>query len=160
MASCYNALPYIFPWLTAYDPTSWQTAQHLEWVLHGSIIAMVLCRALTLAKPAIAAYITQPLSLLCLLACGQIWFGMPLILLPIALMGAGGAAMLLGRGRRWAVIPLLTAAIMNPVLFLFNTSGCFPQPAPVVSEQVWVTYISTLLLLAPALVLKVSSLRS
>lgn len=160
LASCYNVLPYIFPWLNGYDPQGWQTAQNLEWVLHGSIIALILCRILTLCKPGVAAYFTLPLSLLCLLACGQMWFGSPFILLPIGLMGAGGAAMLLGRGRRWAALPLLTAVIMNAVLFLFNVSGHFPKPAPVVDEQVWVTYICTLLLLAPALFLKATSLRA
>ncbi|MBR2314452.1 MAG: hypothetical protein IKA55_06310 [Akkermansia sp.] len=64
LAACYNALPYIFPWLNSYDPQGWQTAQHLEWVLHGSIIALVLCRILTLSRPAAAAYLTLPLSLL------------------------------------------------------------------------------------------------
>lgn len=160
LASCYNVLPYIFPWLNAYDPQGWQTAQNLEWVLHGSIIALILCRVLTLCKPGLAACFTLPLSLLCLLACGQMWFGQPFILLPIGLMGAAGAAMLLGRGRRWAAIPLLTAVIMNAVVFLFSVSGCFPMSAPVVPEQVWITYICTLLLLAPALFLKATSLRA
>lgn len=161
MASCYNALPCIFPWLNDFNSDSWQTTQHLEWLLHGSIITLILCRLLSRSKHPAAAYATLPLAMLCLLACGQMWFGLSLILLPIGLMAAGGAAMLFGRGRRWAIIPLLTAAIMVPVLFMFSISGYFPQPAPAISEQaVWVTYACTLLLLAPAFFLKASSLRS
>ena len=161
MASCYNALPYIFPWLNAYDPHGWQTAQHLEWTLHGSIIALILCRMLTLSKPAVAAYITLPLSLLCLLICGQMWFGIPFILLPIGLMSAGGSAMLLGRGRRWATIPLLTAVIMNAALFGYNVAIGSPlQTATYPTTVFWITYTCTILLLAPALFLKASSLHS
>ena len=160
LAACYNALPYIFPWLNAYDPQGWQTARHLDWVLHGSIIALILCRVLTLSKPGMAAYLTLPLSLLCLLACGQMWFGIPFILLPIGLMGAGGAAMLLGRGRRWAAIPLLTAGIMNAVLFGYNVAVGHPlQTVTYPETAAWVTYTCTLLLLSPALFLKVASLR-
>lgn len=160
LAACYNALPHIFPWLNSYDPQGWQTAQHLEWVLHGSIIALVLCRILTLSRPAAAAYLTLPLSLLCLLACGQMWFGIPFILLPIGLMGAGGAAMLLGRGRRWAALPLLTAGIMNAVLFGYNVAIEHPfQTVTYPATALWVTYTGTLLLLSPALFLKVASLR-
>ncbi len=161
LAACYNALPYIFPWLNDYNPQVWQTARHLEWGLHGSIIALVLCRVLTLGKPGVAACITLPLSLLCMLVCGQMWFGNPFILLPIGLMGAGGAAMLLGRGRRWAVIPLLTAAIMNAVLFGYNVAIEHPfQTVAYPETATWVTYTCTLLLLAPALYLKISSRRS
>lgn len=160
LAACYNALPYIFPWLSAYDPQGWQTVQHLEWALHCSLIALILCRALTLSKPRMAAYLTLPASLLCLLACGQMWFGIPFILLPVGLMGAGGAAMLLGRGRRWAAIPLLTAVIMNAVLFGHNAAAGQPlQTAPYPATALWATYACTLLLLAPALYLKVASLR-
>lgn len=160
IAGCYNALPYIFPWLNDYDLPSWQTAQHLEWAMHGSIIALILCRMFTLSKPVVAAYVTLPLSLLCLLGCGQMWFGIPFILLPIGLMGAGGTAMLLGNGRRWADIPLLTAAIMNAVLFGSNVAGWHPlQTATYPTTAFWVIYGCTILLLAPALFLKVSSLQ-
>lgn len=160
MASCYNTLSFIFPWLN--EPENWQTAQHLEWVLHGSIIALILCRVFTQSKPAASACITLPLSLLCLLACGQLWFGIPFILLPVGLMGAGGAAMLLGRGRHWAIIPLLTAVIMNGALFGYSTAVVFPviQTAPYPASVTWITYICTLLLLAPALFLKASALRA
>lgn len=159
LAACYNALPYIFPWLNDYDPQVWQTAQHMEWVLHGSLIALILCRVLTLSKPGVAACITLPLSLLGLLVCGQMWFGIPFILLPIGLMGAGGAAMILGRGRRWAAIPLLTAVITNG--FIFTIFGDYQSPpvSPIALDTaVWITYTCTLLLLAPALFLKVTSL--
>ena len=160
LAACYNALPCIFPWLTDYDPQGWQTAQHLEWVLHGSLIALILCRVLTLSKPGAGAYLTLPVSLLCLLACGQMWFGIPFILLPIGLMGAGGAAMLLGRGRRWAALPLLTAVIMNAVLFGYNVAIEHPfQTVAYPETPLWVTYAGTLLFLLPALLLKVTSLR-
>ncbi len=160
LAACYNALPYIFPWLSVYDPQDWQTAQHLEWVLHGSLIALILCRVMTLSKPRMAAYLTLPVSLLCLLACGQMWFSIPFILLPIGLMGAGGATMLLGRGRCWAAIPLLTAVIMNAVLFGHNAAAGHPlQTAPYPATALWATYACTLLLLAPALYLKVASLQ-
>lgn len=160
LAACYNALPYIFPWLNDYDSQGWLTAQHLEWVLHGSIIALILCRVLTVCKPGMAACITLPLSLLSLLACGQMWTGIPFILLPIGLMGAGGAAMLLGRDRRWAAIPLLTAVIMNAVLFGYNVAVGHPlQTVTYPETPLWVTYTCALLLLAPALYLKVASLR-
>lgn len=159
LAACYNALPYIFPWLNDYDPQVRLTAQHMEWVLHGSLIALILCRVLTLSKPGVAACITLSLSLLCLLACGQMWFGIPFILLPIGLMGAGGAAMILGRGRRWAAIPLLTAVIMNAVLFGLNVVIEHPlQTVTYPETPFWATYTCTLLLLAPALFLKVTSL--
>ena len=158
LAACYNALPCIFPWLNDYDPQVRLTAQHLEWVLHGSLIALILCRVLTLSKPGVGAYLTLPVSLLCLLACGQIWFGIPFILLPIGLMGAGGAAMLLGRGRRWAALPLLTAAIMNAVLFGYYAAIGDPfQTVAYPETALWITYTGTLLLLLPAWFLKVAS---
>lgn len=155
IASCYNALPYIFPWLNADDPQGWQTAQHLEWTLHGSVIALILCRMLTLSKPAVAAFITLPLSLLCLLVCGQMWFGIPFILLPIGLMSAGGSVMLLGRGRRWAAIPLLTAIIMNAALFGSNVAIKYLlQTATYPTTPLWITYTCTILLLAGPFYLK------
>lgn len=159
MASCYNALTCIFPWMSSCNPQVWQSTQLLEWLLHGSIIALVLCRALTLSRHPAAAWITLPLSLLCLLVCGQAWFNLAFILLPIGLMGAGGAVMLLGRGRRWAALPLLTAFVMNLLLFLLSTSNQFPSLAPPMPTQaVWVIYTVTLLLLVPAWCLKVASL--
>lgn len=159
MASCTNALYCIFPWVNSCNLQIWQSAQLLEWLLHGSIIVLILCRALTLSRHHAAAYITLPLSLLCLLACGQAWFSLAFILLPIGLMGAGGATMLFGRWRRWAAIPLLTAFLMNQLLFLLGASNQFPQLAPAAPrEAVWVIYTCTLLILIPAWCLKVASL--
>ncbi len=159
MASCYNALHCIFPWISTCNPQAWETPQLLEWLLHGSIIALMLCRALTLSRRTAAAYITLPLSLFCILASGQAWFNLAFILLPIGLMGAGGAVMLLGRRCRWAAIPLLTAFLMNQLLFLLGASNQFPQLSPPIHTQaVWVIYTCTLLLLAPAWYLKVASL--
>lgn len=159
MASCYNALTCIFPWISTCNPQAWHTPQLFEWLLHGSIIALVLCRALTLSRHPASAWITLPLSLFCLLICGQAWFSLAFILLPIGLMGAGGAAMLLGRGRRWAILPLLTAFAMNQLLFLLGASNQFPQSTPpILTQAVWCIYACTLLLLVPAWCLKVASL--
>lgn len=158
LAACYNALPYIFPWLNDYDPQGWQTAQHLEWVLHGSIIALILCRVLTLCKPAVAAYLTLPISLLCLLACGLMWFNAAMILLPVGILGAAGGVMLI-QWRKLSFIPLLAAVITNG--FIFTIFGGYQSPpvSPIALDTaVWITYTCTLLLLAPALFLKVTSL--
>ena len=89
LAMCLNALPYIFPWLKAYDPTSWQTSQHLDWILNGSIIVLVLCRTVSLLNRPGVSYSILPLSLFCLLALGQMCFAQPLILLPGAAHAAG-----------------------------------------------------------------------
>lgn len=158
LAACYNALPYIFPWLNDYDPQVWQTAQHLEWALHGSIIALILCRVLTLCKPAVAAYLTLPISLLCLLACGLMWFNAAMILLPVGILGAAGGVMLI-QWRKLSFIPLLAAVITNG--FIFTIFGDYQSPpvSPIALDTaVWITYTCTLLLLAPALFLKVTSL--
>ena len=158
LAACYNALPYIFPWLNDYDPQVWQSAQHLEWALHGSIIALILCRVLTLCKPAVAAYLTLPISLLCLLACGLMWFNAAMILLPVGILGAAGGVMLI-QWRKLSFIPLLAAVITNG--FIFTIFGDYQSPpvSPIALDTaVWITYTCTLLLLAPALFLKVTSL--
>lgn len=158
LAACYNALPYIFPWLNDYDPQGWQTAQHMEWVLHGSLIALILCRVLTLSKPAVAAYLTLPISLLCLLACGLMWFNAAMILLPVGILGAAGGVMLI-QWRKLSFIPLLAAVITNG--FIFTIFGGYQSPpvSPIALDTaVWITYTCTLLLLAPALFLKVTSL--
>ena len=158
LAACYNALPYIFPWLNDYDPQVWQSAQHLEWALHGSIIALILCRVLTLCKPAVAAYLTLPISLLCLLACGLMWFNAAMILLPVGILGAAGGVMLI-QWRKLSFIPLLAAVITNG--FIFTIFGGYQSPpvSPIALDTaVWITYTCTLLLLAPALFLKVTSL--
>ena len=158
LAACYNALPYIFPWLNDYNPQGWQTAQHLEWALHGSIIALILCRVLTLCKPAVAAYLTLPISLLCLLACGLLWFNAAMILLPVGILGAAGGVMLI-QWRKLSFIPLLAAVITNG--FIFTIFGGYQSPpvSPIALDTaVWITYTCTLLLLAPALFLKVTSL--
>ncbi len=153
MAMCYAALPCIFTWLHAFDPQGWQTLQHLEWVLNGSIIALVFCRVATLSQRAFFTCLTLPLGLLCLLALGQMCFNQALILLPAAAMCTAGLLMLTGRGRKWASIPLLTAAGMNAALF-YTTAPAISTIAPC-----WLVYTLSLVLIATPLGLKIASLR-
>lgn len=153
MAMCYAALPHIFPWLQAYNPQGWQTLRHLEWVLNGSIITLVLCRVATLSQRALFSRLTLPLGLLCLLALGQMGFNQALILLPAAAMLTAGLLMLLGRGRKWAFIPLLTAVSMNAVLF-HCTAPAISTIAPC-----WLVYTLSLALIATPFGLKIASLR-
>ena len=152
VASCMNALQYIFPWLSSYDPTGWQTAGHLEWVLHGSIILLIICRLATLSRKTATAYITLPAGMLCLLLISLLGFGHPLLLLPVAAMAAAGLAMLRGRGRRWAAIPLLTGIIMNAALFQLTAPALAAIPAA------WVVYALLLALLAALIRLKWAAL--
>ena len=154
LAMCLNALPYIFPWLKAYDPTSWQTSQHLDWILNGSIIVLVLCRTVSLLNRPGVSYSILPLSLFCLLALGQMCFAQPLILLPGAAMTAAGLLMLLGRGRRWAAIPLLTGIIMEAALFMLTAAPEATTPAAVT------TYTAVLALISTPFYLKLASLRA
>ena len=161
MATCYNALPHIFAWLTGhYEASPWQTAQYLDWVLHGSFIALILCRVLSTCQKQGYAYIILPLSLLCLLACGLMWFNSAMILLPPGILGAAGGAMLM-QGRKSSIIPLLTAFIANHLLFAVFGGADYQSP-PVspfaLDTAVWITYTSTLLLLAPAVYLKTTAL--
>ena len=153
MAMCYASLPCIFPWLSAYDPSGWQTLRHLEWVLNGSIVILVLCRIATMLHRPRLSCLTLPLGLLCLLAMGQICFNLALILLPTAAMLTAGLLMLLGRGRKWAAIPIFTALGMNAALFYFT--------APPVSliPPCWLVYTASLALIAAPFGLKIVSLR-
>lgn len=161
MASCYNALPHIFAWLSGlHEGAPWQTAQYLDWVLHGSFIALTLCRVLSTYQRRSIAYITLPLSLLTLLACGQMWFNSAMILLPIGILGAAGGVMLIQK-RKLSPLPLLTAFIANGLLLTMfgNADYQSPPASPIALDQaVWITYTCTLLLLTPALYLKSTSL--
>lgn len=153
MAMCYASLPCIFTWIPACDPQGWQTPQHLEWVLNGCIITLVLCRVSTLNRRAFSSWLILPLGLLCLLALGQMSFNQALILLPAAVMCTAGLLMLLGRGRKWACIPLLTAAGMNASLF-YSTA-----PAISTIPPCWLVYTLSMVLIATPFGLKIASLR-
>ena len=147
MAGCFNALPYIFPWLLSYDSSSWQTQQHLEWTLHGSMLLLVICYIAGQLRPSVFPYLL-PLPLFCLLALGQMGFNQAFILIPTAIMSAAGILMLLGRGRRWAAIPLLTGVAMNGALLWLTANPIATIPAAAV------VYILTLILLAGPFYLK------
>ena len=153
MAMCYAALPHVFSWLHAYDPQGWQTLQHLEWVLNGSIIALVFCRVASLSQRAFFSCLTLPLGLLCLLSLGQMGFNQALILIPAAAMCPAGLLMLPGRGRKWACIHLLTAAGMNAALFYCTA------PAISIIPPCWLVYTLSLVLMATPFGLKIASLR-
>lgn len=153
-ACCLNALPYIFPWLNAYDPDGWQTSEHLEWALHGGIILLLISRLATLSGKAAAACFTLPAGLLCVLLISLLGFGHPLLLLPVAAMTTAGLTMLRGRGRRWAGIPLLTGIIMNAALFQLTASPVATIPAA------WVAYATLLALLAGLIWLKWAALEA
>lgn len=150
MAGCLNALPYIFPWLLAYDSSSWKTQQHLEWTLHGCMLLLVIGHIIVQFRPTRHAtpLFMLPLPLLCLLALGQMGFSQPLILIPTAIMSTAGILMLLGPGRRWAAIPLLTAVAMNGALLWLTANPMATIPAAAV------VYILTLILLAGPFYLK------
>lgn len=154
MAMCYTSLPHVFPWLQAYDPQGWQTLRHLEWVLNGSIITLVICRVVTLSQRVFISLLTLPLGLLCLLALGQMGFNQALILLPAAAMLTAGLLMLQGCGRKWAFIPLLTAVGMNATLFY-----CTAPPMSTIASC-WLVYALSLALIATPFGLKIASLRS
>lgn len=147
IAGCLNALPYIFPWLQAYNPSSWMTRQHLEWVLHGSMLILVICHVIEKLRPTGSPWLL-PLPLLCLLALGQLGFNQAFILIPTAIMSAAGILMLLGRGRRWAAIPLLTGVAMNGALLWMTANPIATIPAAAV------VYLLTLILLAGPFYLK------
>ena len=147
VAGCLNALPYIFPWLLAYDSGSWQTQQHLEWTLHGSMILLVICHIAGQIRPAASPWLL-PLPLLCLLTLGQMGFNQAFLLIPTAIMSAAGILMLLGRGRRWAAIPLLTGVAMNGVLLWLTANPIATIPAAAA------VYFLTILLLAGPFYLK------
>ncbi|MBR5889529.1 MAG: hypothetical protein IKY92_05740 [Akkermansia sp.] len=161
LASCYNVLPHIFAWLSGYyEAAPWQTAQYLDWVLHGSCIALILCRVLSTSRKQICACIILPLSLLCLLACGQMWFNAAMILLPPGILGAAGGVMLIQK-RKSSVLLTATAFVTNGLLFTMFGDADYQSPpaSPIALDQtVWITYACTLLLLAPALYLKATSL--
>lgn len=161
LACCYNALPHIFAWLSGYyEAAPWQTAQYLDWALHGSFIALILCRVLSTGRKQGYAYITLPLSLLCLLACGQMWFNAAMILLLPGILGATGGVMLIQK-RKSSVLLTATALVTNGLLFTMFGDADYQSPpaSPIALDQaVWITYACTLLLLAPALYLKATSL--
>lgn len=133
MAMCPSTLlPCIFPWLYAYDPDGWQTLSSLQWVLHGSIILLIICRGISMMQRPAVAVMTLSLSLFCLLAIGQMGFNHAFLILPTAAMGTAGMLMLLGKGRKWAFIPLLTAIGMNAALFYLTALPDAATPAAAV----------------------------
>lgn len=144
LACCLNALPHIFPRI----PTGWQAGFPLEWMIHGCIILLLLCRGLTLSRLAGASCFTLPAALLCLLLAGMLGFGHTLILLPAAAMTSAGLLMLRGRGRRWVFLPLLTGIVMNAVLFQLTASPVATLVAA------WVVYTMALGIIATLLYLK------
>ncbi len=153
MAASLNALPYIFPWLNVYNPAGWQTSEHLDWALHGSVILLIISRLATLGSRQTAAYFTLPAGLLCVLFISLLGFGHPLLLLPVAAMTTAGLTMLRSiRGRRWAGIPLLTGLLMNAVLFQLTASPVAATPAA------WVIHTLVLALLAALVWLKWAAL--
>ena len=86
------------------------------------------------------------------------WFNAAMILLPVGILGAAGGVMLI-QWRKLSFIPLLAAVITNG--FIFTIFGDYQSPpvSPIALDTaVWITYTCTLLLLAPALCLKVTSL--
>ena len=152
VAMCMASLHYVFPWLSAYAPDGWQTLQHLEWVIHGSLVTLLLCHALPLCDKRTFAYISLPLSLCCLIAQGQMCFRSPLILIPIAIMSAAGMLMIPGRGRKWAFIPLMTAIGMNAALFQLTSPQESATPAA------WAVYLICLLLIMVPFTLKLKDI--
>ncbi len=148
MAGCFNVLPYIFPWLIGANSSSWQTQQHLDWVLHGSLILLVVCHVAGQATRK-SAPVVLPIALLCLLALGQIGFSMAFILMPASIMTAAGMLMFHGKGRRWATIPLLTGIGMNGALLWLTANAAATIPAA------GAVYAATLLLLSIPFCLKI-----
>ncbi len=124
---CYHSLTYIFAWSGCYDPTSWQTFQHLEWSLYGSplLVALGLLVCRLGQAGAWAAFLFSSVHLLIL---GQIGYGTPLILFPSAIMSASGFLMGMGKGKFWAAIPLLTAICMNGALAWLHASPAATLP--------------------------------
>ena len=112
-----------------------------------SLLLLIICHVAARATGRAAALIL-PLALLCLLALGQMGFNMAFILIPTAIMTAAGLLMLLGRGRRWAFIPLLTGVGMNGALLWLTASPVATLPAA------GVVYVLTLLLLSIPFFLK------
>lgn len=152
IASNLNVLPYIFPWLLAHSTESWQNLQHLEWVLHGSMILLVISHVAEQTAPK-SAPILLFIPILILLVLGQIGFGMAFILTPIAIMAAAGLLMLSGRGRRWSGIPLFTAILMNGILLWLTANPVATIPAAAI------VYTCTLLLLSIPFYLKATQNR-
>ena len=161
LACCHNSLPHIFAWLSDYyEASPWQTARYLNWVLYGSFFTLILCRALSSSKKQVCACITLPLSLLCLLACGQMWFNAAMVLLLLGILGAAGGVMMM-QSRKSSIIPLATVFIANHILFTFFGDADYQSPpvSPLALDQaVWITYTCTLLILTPSLYLKATSL--
>ena len=75
-------------------------------------------------------------------------FNQAFILVPTAIMSAAGILMLLGRGRRWAAIPLLTGVVMNGALLWLTANPIATIPAASV------VYTAALLLLGIPFYLK------
>lgn len=151
MAICYNSFPYIFDWLQAYDPTGWQTRQHLEWVLHGGLALLVLCHVLTLYKRAAFAWFILPATLLFLLVLGQMGYNHALLLISTATISAFGFLLLMSRHRIGAAILLHKAGLIHFVLLWCQASPVSTIPAAAV------TYAATLLALAGPFYLKITS---
>lgn len=151
MAICYNALPHIFSWLQAYDPSGWQTRQHLEWVLHGGLALLVLCHVLAQFKRTAFAWFILPASLLFLLALGQIGFNHALLLIPTATISAFGFLLIMRRHCIGATILLLITGLIHFVLLWCQASTAATIPAAAL------TYIATLLALAAPFYLKTAA---
>ena len=151
MVASSGELPHIFPWLLSYDSAGWQTREHLEWAMHGSLALLIICRLMHATEKQQVAYFTLPAALLCLLATGQFGFGHAFILVPIGIMGAAGCLMLRSSRYRWAPIPLLSAVFMNGGL-LWLTAG----PVATIPAAIGI-YFTTLLALAVPFFLKTTS---
>ena len=90
------------------------------------------------------------------------WFNAAMILLPVGILGAAGGVMLV-QGRKLSFIPLLAAVIANGFIFTIFGEADYQSPpvSPIALDTaVWITYTCTLLLLCPALFLKVSSMQN
>lgn len=151
MAICYNALPYIFDWLQAYDPTGWQTRQHLEWVLHGGLALLVLCHVLAQSRRAAFARFILPATLLFLLALGQIGFNHALLLIHTATVSAFGFLLLSAKHHIGASVLLSVSGLIHFILLWCQASPVATTPAAAV------TCIATLLALAGPFYLKITS---
>lgn len=150
MAICYNALPHIFNWLQAYDPTGWQTRQHLEWVLHGGLALLILCHVLAQFRRTTFAWLILPATLLFLLALGQMGFNHTVLLTPTATISAFGFLLLIAKRYIGAGVLLAVSGLIHFILLWYQASPVATIPAAAV------TYIATLLALAAPFYLKIT----
>ncbi len=148
MASTLNALPYIFPWMNAHDPGGWQTTDNLHLVLSGCIILLIICHFLQHIQKLILACFIIPASLLCLLSFGKMGFNLPFILIPSAAVAFAGITLAMNRRRAWGCILILTAALLNALLFQLTAPALSTTPAS------WVMQGALLLVLALPFYLK------